>query len=291
MPLLVIGARAPWLSTITMTLPLELLMHICDFAASTGDRRTLKQCSLICSQLAIHCRGYLFARVTLTINERSVADQRRVQRLETMMEKNRGIGRCIKSLSIQFSSCYDHTSLPPFLAMCTGVVSLELSVFYVWSEEWTARPTLLPDATDAALDCILSSGSLAKLSISGFQTPTQAFFAACHASLKHLTIGDESATQALSSEKGRIGSPIHLQYLEARPMTLSQLASAEREDGRAVFNFSQLRQVSTRFKELEDDTQHINTLLHSGVPLETLSLFLTGKVTSFLQGFQLLIDF
>jgi len=279
-----------------MHLPLELLMRICDFVAGNGDRRTLKRCVLVCSQLASYCNMYLFAKVTLMVNSHpgghNVGDQRRFRKLASIMEKNREIASCIKTLTIYFSSQYHQTSLPSFFAGCTNVTDLRISVTEVWSEEKDERPTLLPDTTDAVLESILSSGNLKKLYIRGFEMPLPAFFARCNPSLSRLELScmEESDAEPLLSKKGRPGPPIHLRHIEASPRALARFAGAEREDGQAVFDFSQLQAIITTFRGYEDSALHLNTLLRHEVPLETIDLNLESKSPLFLPSFQPLID-
>ena len=259
-------------------------MLICDFVAGNNDRRTLKRCVLVCSQLASYCNTYLFARVKLSITQhRDAGFQRSFLKFARIIEKNRSIASCIKTLTLNFSSHYHQTSLPPFFAGSTNVTELHLWVSKGLVDE---RPTLLPDTTDAIFDSILSSGKLKKLYIGEFLMPSPAFFTRCSPSLTHLELcrmDEHDGTELLPSERGRPGPPIQLRHIDAHPTTLARFAGAEREDGQPVFDFSRLRSVVTSFKGYEDSAWHLNALLRHEVPLETLDVSLRCKFASFLS--------
>ena len=257
---LIIGGCAPFLSTITMILPLELVMHICDTVAESDDKETLENCALACSQLAGHCRRHLFATVKLDIYDIDDLVLRHVERLARVVEENPKIGPCIKSIAIHFASYDEGPCLPALLAKCTGIETLSLSTYDIFSEGDTIWPGLIPKATRASLEVIISSDTLNKLSISGFQLPIL-FLSGCHCSLSHLTICGERSP-IFPTERGTPGPAINLRCLDARPVTISSLTTAKRQDGGPVFDFSNLRELATRFEELEDHAQHISDLLH-----------------------------
>lgn len=265
-----------------MPLPYDVLNHICDIVAQRNDRATLRSLALVSSQLASHCQRHLLVNVTLSISDHKVVYRRRIEGLAKVVQENSKIGPWIKSLTINVSSCDENPFLPALLTKCTGVEALSLSASNPFAIQEPVLPTSFAEATSASLEAILSSDTLRRLFISGFQMPSPAFFSRCPSQLSNLTVLCKETSGPLPSEKDRAGPPIRLQYLDGRSRTISHLATAESEDGQAVFDFSHLKELSTQFIEVEDHPRHINDVLRRNAPLEKMMLSAIGKATQVL---------
>jgi len=265
--------------TILPQLPLEVMMHICDIVADNDDSATLKNCALASSRLSRICQRHLFAKVALEFHTYDEADglPNPLRRLEMALDVHPELGTYIKSLSIQFDGWYDYPSVVSILPRCTQVATLHLSGDDMYTAEDPLWSTALPTPTREALESLLHSPTLTEASIEAFKLPISTLFSGCHTSLKSLTIICEGKTPE-NLQKGMVGPPILLHHLNVEPNTLFQLLSAEREDGQAVFDFSQLKELSIRFRADHDHVNSVNMLLRGGAPVEKLTLLFDSKL-------------
>jgi len=270
-----------------MTLHLDILLYICDILAQDSDIESLKSCALVCSQLAVVCQSHLFACVTLLVDSRDRSPK--TYQLQKVLKANPKLGTYIKDLRISFSrsSYWPYPTDPavaPILSYCTNVTSFKVKAVLSHRQYRGMWPKAVPRDTSAALESIIYSPALARLKIGGFKFPSLAeFFSHCSSALTELHLLERSfeENQQLQA-RGIKGEPIFLRKLSLKARSselLSFLLEAEREDGRLVFDFSQLQDLSTSCNSASV-TQSINTLLfRCAAPLRTLEIEFTCKLT------------
>jgi len=258
----------------SITLPLDLHMHICDVLAVTHEHDTIKSCALASSLLTPHCQKLLFNKVSLRFRRDNGPS---VQRLSDVVENCPALGSYIRRLHITFGDpqYFYHQGIPRILSRCTNIAHFDLRCreSHLDNPDW---PSTLPEPTLLALESILYSPSLVCLTVFGFNLPMPTVFNRCRPSLKEIDITgvgviDESDLPAHRTD----GLFIFPHCLHVEPPVIFGILEAKSGENCFLFDLSYLQVLST-YTQYSGDVECINQALLRATNLQSFALTLDG---------------
>ena len=267
------------------------ILRICDILGENNEKKTLKSCSLVSSMLNAHCRKHLLRRARISVGEHLRGGFG--SNIPRLLEENPSLGSYIKRLSLDLNPSDEqetefNTLLPSTLQKCTHVTDLQVSCFGFSlarniEPDWSLD---LPIGTQRALESIIHSTALTRLSILDLKVPVATLFCPCQGKLTFLhisnTFGSSSSSHYSPSPPGPISS---LETLHAHPLMLHGLllACMSTIGGyQRAFDFTDLHNLKVHVRS-PVDTSTLKIALLFFPRLRRLSLYLFGKCPNHLQ--------